>query len=136
MRFRCRYFVGPDLVITSRFGFGNHEDYEWRRAWKGVRGDRFLTHEPPVLDRFDEDTWTHAQTESLGLVFDHFAYATKEQIEFKKAYYGSKANQIGRLYANAAEGWKELQRAPMPVAQLNRYLPWVGPDVTADRIKL
>lgn len=134
MNFRCRYFVGPDLAITSREGFGNHTAYEWKRAWRVGHGAMFETHEPPRLAGFVEYPWTHEQTENPGLVFDHFAYATRRQMEFKKHYYASTTNPAARLYDRAVEGWEMLQKAVMPVEQLNRYLPWVGEGVRVERL--
>lgn len=132
--FRCRYFVGPDLTITSKEGFGNHAAYEWKRAWRVERGVRFATHEPPCLEGFDERPWTQDQTSRMGLVFDHFAYATREQMAFKQTYYAGRHNPNRKLYARAVEGWEALQKATMPVSDLSRYLLWVGPGVTVDRV--
>lgn len=132
--FKCRYFVGPNLVITKG-NYGNRTAHEWRRVWKLRRGDRFATHEPPVIANFEPRPWEHNTTESVGLVFDHFALATEAQVAFKARYYGSTNNKhTGHLYKNAVEGWRRLQRAPMPVAQLGAYLPWVGEGVVVDKI--
>jgi len=42
----------------------------------------------------------HEETEQLGLIFQHFAYVTPQQLRFKEQYYG---------YTNAASQWMELQ---------------------------
>jgi glycosyl transferase family 2 len=131
--FRCRYFVGPDRVIISRHGFGNHEAYEWHRAWRVPSGTLFDTHEPPKLSEFEARPYLHGDTEAMRLVFDHYAYATEAQMRFKERYYGSPANPNGHLYKNAAANWKRLQQAPLPILQLNEYFPWVGEGVTVDR---
>lgn len=133
--FKCRYFVGPDLVITSKEGFGNHAAYEWKRAWRVEAGARFKTHEPPCLEGFAEKPWTQEQTSRMGLTFEHFAYSTREQMAFKQAYYAGQRNPNRHLYARTVEGWEALQKATMPVNDLSRYLPWVGPGVTVDHIK-
>ena len=59
---------------------------------------QWASHEPPLLaEQFAPDQWRdvarvdpllHAQTEAAGLVFQHFAYATQQQLEFKERYYG------------------------------------------------
>lgn len=131
--FRCRYFVGPDIVITNREGFGNHGAYEWRRAWKVKSPAMFETHEPPVVAGFEPRPADRDATERLGLVFDHFAYATEAQVRWKETYYGSKNNANGWKYRNAVDGWRRLQAAPMPCQDVGAYLPWVGPGVRADR---
>lgn len=132
--FRCHYFVGPDLVIKSRHGFGNHEAYEWKRIWRVSQGVLFKTHEPPRLVGFEECPYMHGDTEAMRFTFDHFAYATEAQMRFKEHYYGGASNLNGHLYKNAALNWKRLQTASMPVAQLNLFFPWVGEGVTVDRI--
>lgn len=134
--FHCRYFVGPELVITSRNGFGNYNAYEWKRVWLVTGGIKFKSHEPPVLENFEEVALTQEQTERAGLVFDHFAYSTEAQMRFKEHYYNSPRNPNGHLYANAAANWRRLQSAPMPLAQLNQFFPWVGEGVTVERVKL
>jgi hypothetical protein len=134
--FRCRYFVGPDIVITSRDTYGNNSSYEWLRAWRIDPGARFETHEPPKLKGVEARPFLHEHTEKLGLVFDHFAWATEKQVAEKASYYGSPNNkEHGKDYANAVEGWRRLQEAKMPVENLAAYLPWVGEGVTANRIQ-
>lgn len=137
LRFHCRYFVGPDIVITSRNTYGNNDAYEWHRVWRVRRGVRFETHEPPKLEGFEERAMTQQETERAGLVFDHFAYATEAQVAFKQDYYGSSNNAAGALYRDAVKGWRRLQvNQAWPVSQLRDFLPWVGENVTAERIKL
>lgn len=134
-QFACAYHVGPNIVITSQKTFGDF-DYEWFRAWRVQPGVRFKSHEPPKLENFKEVIWTKEKTRERGLVFDHFAYATEAQVAFKQRYYGSSNNkENGHKYANAVEGWKRLQEAKFPISDLSLYLPFVGPNVTADRIK-
>jgi hypothetical protein len=126
--FYCHYFVGPDLVIDrSR----QCPEIEWRRAWRYKPGMRWLAHEPPVLaashgDNRWYDISTHkpfwpCELESYGLVFQHFAYATQAQLEFKEKYYG---------YKNIFREWQRLQaHAKLPV-RLREFFdwPWVHPD--------
>lgn len=126
MDFRCRYFVGPDIVVTSREGYGNHVAYEWRRAWRFTPGMRFDTHEPPKIRGDERLVIGHEQTEDAGLVFDHYAYALKRQVEFKERYYG---------YAGAVAQWERLQgNTVWPVKSLKSFLPWVNDDVACDRL--
>lgn len=143
--YRCRYWVGPDLVVTSRDGYGNGP-YEWLRTWRYRPGDRWLAHEPPVLvhrleawrqwkrlrrgrpprlpfQPGDPDVLSQATTEAEGLVFDHLAYVFEEQVRRKETYYG---------YAGAVEAWRRLQAAPTPV-RLRDHLPWVESDAVAER---
>ena len=133
--FWCRYFVGPDIVITSRDTYGNFSSYEWLRVWRFEPGQRFLTHEPPRLERSQKAPFVHAEIEALGLVFDHHAYATEKQVAFKERYYGSEANPNGWKYKGAVANWRRLQaNTQWPVKELKEFLPWVGGGVVADRI--
>ncbi len=102
---------------------------EWLRAWRFRPGLRWLSHEPPALaERLHDGTWrdvtkqrcfSHAETEAAGLVFQHFAYATAEQVSFKERYYG---------YAGAMEGWRRLQTEGSLPAPLKNAFPWVKDD--------
>jgi glycosyltransferase involved in cell wall biosynthesis len=124
--FWCRFFVGERWVISTRNGYAQNPDYEWLRAWIFRPGMRWLTHEPPALaERHGADEWrdiakcgvfTHADTEKEGLVFQHMAYATEQQVAFKESYYG---------YRGALEGWRRLQVADTIPQRLGDYLPWV-----------
>ncbi len=127
--FWCHYFVGPDRVITSRDTYGNHPDFEWIRVWRFQAGDRWIAHEPPrlgrtvrgaVADVAQINPLKHRETEALGLVFQHFAYATEAQARFKKDYYG---------YANAVKAWRKLQKAALP-CRLADHFDWVTDDAT------
>lgn len=144
--YRCRYFVGPDRVVSTRDGYGNGS-YEWLRTWRYRPGDRWLAHEPPVLvTRWehwrqwrrlrrgkrpklpfhpgDPTLLSRDETEAAGLVFQHLAYVFASQIRFKERYYG---------YAGLEDRWRALQAAsPLPV-RLRDYFPWVTDDALVDR---
>lgn len=128
--FYCDYRVGPNVHISSRDGYGNNVAYEWHRAWRWSRGLQFVSHEPPALGGFKPVPFTHAETESAGLVFRHEAYSTEKQVAFKARYYGSPNNPKGHLYANAVQGWQRLQLNTKWPVDLADYLPWVGQNVT------
>lgn len=128
--FYCRYFVGPNLYLSTRNGFGNHTDYEWLRAWRYAPGMRFKSHEPPVLEGATQHPLLHADTERAGLVFDHMAWATEPQVAFKCRFYGSRANKRGALYSSALDGWHKLQHDALnPKLQwpqlASTYLPFI-----------
>ncbi len=128
--FWCHYFVGEHLAIASRDCYAQNPRQEWLRAWRFQPGMRWQTHEPPVLARrLVDGTWknvaegsafTHRETEALGLVFQHFAYATEAQVAFKERYYG---------YAGAVESWRRLQATMTFPTLLRESLSWV-PDHT------
>ncbi len=126
--FRCDYRVGPRVRITNADGehYGNHHAYEWKRVWRFSPGMRFKTHEPPVIENFQENAIKHEETARLGLVFVHQAYSTEKQIAFKEAYYPS--------CKGALEGWRKLQRNMRWPVDLKSFLPWVGEGVVVDRI--
>lgn len=132
-KFWCDYFVGEKLVISSRRCYGQNPAQEWLRAWSYQPGMKWETHAPPVLSRRNIDgTWTdvasgnifsHAETESRGLVFQHFAYATGAQAAFKEHYYG---------YAGALEAWQRLQDTQQTPVLLRDYFPWVTDHTEVD----
>ena len=117
-RYWCHYYVGPELEILERNCYGNGRD-GWIRTWRARPGDVWQAHEPPLLVRGEvplcSNSFLQAETEAQGLVFEHYAYVTEQQVGFKEAYYG---------YTNALRHWRQLQQAVPPV-QLERYLPWV-----------
>ena len=120
--FYCHFFVGPELVITSRDTYGNYSSREWLRVWRYKPGDRWAAHEPPLLHRGDQDVgainpFRHAETEAMGLVFQHFAYAIEAQLRFKESYYG---------YAGAVEQWRKLQRTNDFPQRLSNHFAWVA----------
>jgi hypothetical protein len=143
--FWCHFYVGPELVLSSRDTYGNNSRYEWLRVWRFRPGDRWISHEPPMLgDRWQVllararrllgkgpkvrlerlDAFPHAVTEARGLVFTHLAYVLPAQAAFKEQYYG---------YRGAREQWQALQaqeRFPLP---LRDYFAWVKDGATVDR---
>ncbi len=124
--FLCHYFVGKELVITTRDTYGNHTDYEWIRAWRYKPGCRWMAHEPPRLCQPDArgqladlatlNPFRHNETEALDLVFQHYAYATEAQLRFKETYYG---------YTGAVEQWRGLQAQRKFPVQLAGHFAWV-----------
>ncbi len=124
-RFFCRYFVGPNIVITSEHSYGNRPS-EWLRAWRFKPSMRFATHEPPLLEGATNQCATRDDTRYLGLVFDHYAYAFEKTVGYKEWFYG---------YRDAVKHWRRLQaNDKWPVTDLHEYLPWVDKGVTADRL--
>ncbi len=129
----CSYFVGEKLVISTRNCYAQNPQQEWLRTWRFKPGAFWVAHEPPILVEPLPDgkninvavvnAFLHEETEQLGLIFQHFAYATKEQLKFKEQYYG---------YKNAVSQWLMLQqRAKFPVL-LREYFPWVGDETQVD----
>ena len=117
MSFRCRYFVGPDLVVSENESI--HTGV-WRRAWRFRPGARFQKHEPPVLLGAEgRISLSPEETLERGLVFDHFAYAVEAQVAFKESYYG---------YANAVENWRQLQNESDFPVKLSRFMSWANPS--------
>jgi len=127
--FWCNFYVGPNAVISSRHGYSQNPEVEWLRVYRYRPGDEWQSHEPNVLvgrrppfykkvNIGMKQPFTHAETEAVGAVFDHYAYATREQVQFKESYYG---------YRGAVRGWERLQldvRKGKPL-RLSDYFPWV-----------
>jgi hypothetical protein len=113
--FWCRYFFGPDIVMTTHNCYANNPRQEWKRLWRFEPGMKFRTHEPPVMDG-EGDAAEHSATEGMGLVFDHYGYALEKQVAFKEEYYG---------YADAVRQWRKLQVNTVWPAKLCDFLGWV-----------
>ncbi|MEO0688507.1 MAG: glycosyl transferase family 1, partial [Cyanobacteria bacterium J06649_11] len=130
----CWYFVGENLLINSRNCYAQNPQQEWLRTWKFKPGYVWAAHEPPVLVEKLADgqlknvaavnPFMHKDTEKQGLVFQHFAYTTEEQLKFKEEYYG---------YKGAVSQWTNLQQQTKFPVLLRDYFAWVGDNTTVDK---
>jgi glycosyltransferase involved in cell wall biosynthesis len=130
----CWYFVGSNLVISTRNCYTQNPNQDWLRTWRYRPGDRWATHEPPRLvapqpDGGEQDVaminpFRHEQTEAEHLIFQHFAYVTVEQLQFKEHYYG---------YRDALTHWQRLQSETRFPVRLRQYFPWVSDYTMVDR---
>lgn len=132
--FDCRYFVGPDVVTEGVNCYGNNREYEWLRVWRYQPGMRFERHEPPRISGLTLNAMPHELTHKAGCVFDHMAYATPQQVQFKARYYAGSSNPNAVHYQRAMEGWSKLQTNQHWPVRLKDFLPWVDDKVTAVRI--
>lgn len=130
----CHFFVGPQLVVSSRNCYGQVAGQEWLRTWRYSPGCRWVAHEPPRLispepdggyDIARQTPYTNDETEAKGLVFQHFAYITADQVRFKEKYYG---------YRQATYHWMQLQKEINFPVRLGDYLPWVPDGTTVDTV--
>lgn len=129
-QFFCRYFVGPDIVTTTRNSYGN-KNYDWHRVWRYEPGQRFITHEPPVMggpngERLPNNRFTQKETSDAGLVFDHYAYALRKTVELKQIYYPGCENAVAQ--------WEQLQKVRQFPVRLARYFSWVKDHTKVERI--
>jgi hypothetical protein len=124
----CSFFVGENLVVSTRDCYSQHPNAEWLRTWRYKPGDFWLAHEPPTLLRpFPNgvvtdlacNAFSNRETEENGLVFQHYAYATPDQLQFKESYYG---------YSGALKKWYALQQQKKFPVFLRDYFPWVQDD--------
>lgn len=132
--FWCRYFVGADKIITTRNCFGNNSSYEWLRVWKIKPGMLFRTHEPPVIDGLKLNPFTHAETEARGLVFNHYAYATRAQVAMKEVYYAGPNNPNARFYKGLTERWERFQQEKTWPRPLVEIFPWSEKHVMVKKV--
>jgi len=126
--FWCNFYVGPEAVVSSRHGYSQNPKSEWLRVWRYQPGDYWAAHEPPQLMRprlglapievAHLQPFSHRETEAVGALFDHYAYATREQVQFKETYYG---------YRGATRSWGRLQRDARKgkPLRLSDYFSWV-----------
>ncbi|MBF2073930.1 MAG: glycosyltransferase [Synechococcales cyanobacterium C42_A2020_086] len=122
----CSYFVGERLVISSRYCYTQNPKQEWLRTWRFQPGAIWAAHEPPrlvkplpddtVVDIAAVNPFWHRETEKQGLVFQHFAYVTPAQLQFKEQYYG---------YKGAVDRWRALQMQSDFPLLLREHFSWV-----------
>lgn len=132
----CWYFVGENLVISTRNCYAQNPQQDWLRTWRFKPGMVWAAHEPPILvESLPDNQWRnvatvnpflHRETEARDLVFQHFAYVTPSQLRFKEQYYG---------YGNAVSQWTALQKQPKFPVLLREYFPWVGDDTRVDTVE-
>ena len=130
----CWYFVGENLLISTRNCYAQNPQQEWLRTWRYKPGAIWASHSPPCLveplangkwiDLAQVNPLSHEETEKEGLVFQHFAYATPTQLKFKEQYYG---------YQNAVAKWKALQEQTRFPVLLRQYFPWVQDTTQVER---
>ncbi|MDX2216779.1 MAG: glycosyltransferase family 1 protein [Oculatellaceae cyanobacterium bins.114] len=130
----CWYFVGQDLIISTRNCYAQNPEQDWLRTWRYRPGCVWAAHEPPQLvEPLSNGTWRdvagvnpfrHDETEANGLIFQHFAYVLPEQLQFKERYYG---------YAGALSQWQTLQAEKHFPVRLRRYFSWVHDLTMVDR---
>ena len=131
----CWYFVGENLVISTRNCYAQNPHQEWLRTWRYKPGSVWVAHEPPRLaeplpngewrDLAAVNPFRHDDTEQLGLVFQHFAYVTPEQLRFKEQYYG---------YTNAVSDWMKLQAQNEFPVLLREYFSWVKDTTQVNKV--
>jgi Glycosyl transferase family 2 len=122
----CRYFLGVNIVATSKDGYGNKRG-EWLRIWRFTPGDKFNRHEPPMLAQQANGHYLNPYWLTMdGITFDHYAWWCENQAAYKEQFYG---------YHEALASWVGLQKnLTWPVSDLRKFLPWVGPNASADKL--
>lgn len=128
----CWYFIAPEMITVTRNTYSNYSHQDWLRTWRYKPGDYWAAHEPPILVRNVEGQrladvgkiapFKQYETEAMGAVFQHFAYATERQVSFKEIYYG---------YENAVSQWRQLQ-SHQGRGLLRNYFAWVTDDTEFD----
>jgi len=129
----CEYFVGKNILISTRNGYANNPASEWERTWRFLPHFRWAAHEPPTLVEKtyggqmkavrNRGAFSHEETEKQGLIFQHFAYALEPQLKFKEIYYG---------YKGAVASWKRLQSNTLFPVKLSDYFDWVNDETMVD----
>lgn len=122
--FYCRYFLGPNIVAIGENCYGANPG-EWLRAFRFTPGMQFDRHEPPVLSGNQGPMLSRDFTKSLGLVFEHYAYAFEKSVRYKESFYG---------YKDAVAHWRRLQANTEWPCRLKSFLPWVDARVMAGKV--
>lgn len=123
--FYCRFFVGLGIITTGKDCYGNKSN-EWLRAFRFIPGQKWQSHEPPILNHNRGDSISREITFENGITFDHWAYVFESNVAWKCAFYG---------YEGGLEKWKSLQKnTQWPVTSLKSFLPWVDAGAGADKL--
>ena len=132
----CWYFVGENLVVSTRECYSQNSQQEWLRTWRYKPGMAWESHEPPrLMELMPNGAWQdvasvnpfrHSETEDYNLIFQHFAYVTIEQVLFKEKYYG---------YKDAVVQWKQLQSQTKFPIFLRDYFGWVHDQTMVNTIQ-
>jgi hypothetical protein len=123
--FKCDYWLGQSIKTISRNTYGDNS-YEWLRTFRFRPGMKWICHEPPVLETKDIRVFTKEQTEAMGLVFQHYAYALESQVALKEIYYG---------YKDAVQQWRQLQSETVFPCLVKNYLKWVTDDTVCEKVQ-
>lgn len=131
----CWYFVGANKIISTRYNYAQNPNQEWLRTWRYRPGARWAAHEPPTLvveaeghtsatDIAKINPFTQDEMEQAGVMFQHFAYATEDQLLFKERYYG---------YRDARTQWRALQQQSGS-GHLKNFFGWVSDETMFDDV--
>jgi hypothetical protein len=123
MMFKCNFYVGENLVITTENTYGDMP-YEWFRLWKIKEKTEWISHEPPKIKNCYKFL-SKDFTKNKGWIFDHYAYVNKEQLKFKENFYG---------YKDAVKNWETLQNCENFPCKLKDYLNWVDEASIVNKI--
>jgi len=124
-QFEMDYMLGPNVISTSTDGYGNRAN-EWVRAWRYQRGLWMERHEPPMFNGNRGKLLDRKTTSATVGSILHMAWVTPQQVGLKQRIYKGG-------YENAVDNWTSLQNnKEWPVKDLKSFLPWVGPNGSAD----
>lgn len=108
--FHANHYVGKDLIAKGTWGEGNDPEDPLRNAYRRLwrwKGQRFATHEPPVLEG------GNGKEILLPQRFNHYSYYFEKDVIFKSKYYNG--------YENLHTKWLDLQKEtvfPQPISRL------------------
>jgi hypothetical protein len=125
VKVKMDYMLGPNVISTSKDGYGNRAN-EWVRAWRYSVGLWMECHEPPIFNGNRGGVLERDESEQLLGRILHMAWVTPQQVYQKQCIYKGG-------YDNACLDWQRLQQnKDWPVKELKEFLPWVGKNASAD----
>lgn len=91
--FNCDYLLSDDIIV--RGDWGEAVGHGYRRLWKYTPGQKFLSHEPPVLSG-------HTQYVNPKVMprFVHKSYFYEKDVAFKAKWYSG--------HSNILTGWRDI----------------------------
>ena len=104
--FSCDYLLTDDIIVRGEWGESPRHGY--RRLWKFQPGQKFTSHEPPVLEGCDK------LVPPIYLPrFKHLSYYYEEDVKFKSLWYGKHEN----IYKNWLDIKSGLIKLPINVKE-------------------
>lgn len=91
--FHCDYLITPDIIVRGTWGEATKTGYI--RLWDYKVGNKFLSHEPPVIQNHNTCVPPHIMPR-----FTHLSYFYEKDVLFKSKWYTD--------HENIHTGWKEI----------------------------
>ena len=95
IEFYAHHFFGSVRTVVPMVDGRPGNLIPWRRCFRVMPGDRWLSHQPPRIEGPDRSILTRDITADLGVFLYHYGYVWRSQCEEKIVLHGQRGDQIG-----------------------------------------